>query len=57
MLGELVLSRSNETDAPPARGAIEPAGDVYRALAWAYPMMFVAMADRGRRRRVGHRVR
>jgi isoprenylcysteine carboxyl methyltransferase (ICMT) family protein YpbQ len=46
MLGELVLSRSNETTLR-RRGAIEPAGDVYRALAWAYPMMFVAMAIEG----------
>jgi len=43
MLGELILSRSNETTLR-RRGAIEPAGDVYRALAWAYPMMFVTMA-------------
>ena len=46
MLGELILSRSNETRLR-RRGAIEPAGDVYRALAWAYPMMFVAMAIEG----------
>lgn len=46
MLGELVLSRSNETTLR-RRGAIEPAGDVYRALAWAYPMMFVTMAIEG----------
>jgi len=46
MLGELILSRSNETTLR-RRGAIEPAGDVYRVLAWAYPMMFVAMAIEG----------
>ncbi len=46
MLGELILSRSNEQTLR-ERGAIEPAGDVYRALAWAYPMMFVAMAIEG----------
>ncbi len=46
MLGELILSRSNEQTLR-ARGAIEPPGDVYRALAWAYPMMFVAMAIEG----------
>lgn len=46
MLGELILSRSNEQILR-RRGAIEPAGDVYRALAWAYPMMFVAMAIEG----------
>ena len=46
MLGELILSRSHEQTLR-ARGAIEPAGDVYRALAWAYPGMFVAMAIEG----------
>src|SRR5258705_5651301 len=46
MLGELILSRSNEL-ALRQRGAIEPSGDVYRTLAWAYPMMFVAMAIEG----------
>jgi methyltransferase len=46
MFGELILSRSNEQTLR-ARGAIEPAGDVYRALAWAYPMIFVAMATEG----------
>lgn len=46
MFGELILSRSNEQTLR-ARGAIEPAGDVYRALAWVYPMMFVAIAIEG----------
>lgn len=46
MLGELIRSRSNERSLR-RRGAIEPAGDVYRALAWVYPMMFVAMAIEG----------
>jgi len=46
MLGELILSRSNEKTLR-RRGAIEPAGDVYRTLAWAYPMMFVVMAIEG----------
>ena len=46
MLGELILSRSNERILRRS-GAIEPSGDVYRALAWAYPMMFVAMAVEG----------
>jgi methyltransferase len=46
MLGELMLSRSNEQILR-RRGAVEPGGDVYRALAWAYPMMFVAMAIEG----------
>jgi methyltransferase len=30
-----------------ARGAIEPPGDVYRGMAWAYPLCFVAMAIEG----------
>jgi methyltransferase len=46
MLGELILSRSNEQTLR-ERGAIEPAGDVYRVLAWGYPMLFVAMAIEG----------
>lgn len=43
MLGELALSRSHEAVLR-ARGAVEPSGDVYRQLAWAYPLAFVAMA-------------
>ena len=46
MLGELMLSRHNE-GVLRSRGAIEPAGDVYRTLAWAYPGMFVLMAIEG----------
>jgi methyltransferase len=46
MVGELVLSRSNEQILR-VRGAIEPGGDVYRALAWAYPAMFVLMGVEG----------
>jgi methyltransferase len=46
MLGELILSRSNEKTLR-RRGAIEPAGDVYRALAWVYPMTFVGMGIEG----------
>jgi methyltransferase len=46
MGGELMLSRSNER-ALKLRRAREPDGDVYRALAWAYPMMFVLMAIEG----------
>ena len=46
MAGELIRSRFNEQILR-RRGAIEPAGDVYRSLAWAYPAMFVAMAVEG----------
>lgn len=46
MAGELVLSRANERILR-GRGAIEPRGDVYRTLAWAYPMMFVLMTIEG----------
>ena len=46
MLGEALLSRSNERDLR-ARGALEPAGDVYAAMAWAYPAAFVAMGIEG----------
>jgi methyltransferase len=46
MVGELLLSRRNER-ALRRRGAIEPGGDVYRTLAWAYPGMFVVMAVEG----------
>ena len=46
MAGELILSRSNEQILR-RRGAIEPGGDVYRTLAWAYPLMFVLMAVEG----------
>ena len=46
MVGELMLSRSNERILR-RRGAVEPAGDVYRTLAWAYPTMFMAMAIEG----------
>ena len=46
MAGELMLSRANEQILR-RRGAVEPAGDVYRTLAWAYPAMFVLMAIEG----------
>jgi methyltransferase len=46
MAGELVLSRSNERILR-RRGALEPGGDVYRTLAWAYPGMFALMAIEG----------
>jgi methyltransferase len=46
MLAELTRSRRNERDLR-RRGAFEPEGDVYRALAFIYPLMFVAMAVEG----------
>jgi methyltransferase len=46
MLGELVVSRANERTLR-AMGAVEPADDVYRAMAWAYPACFVAMGLEG----------
>ena len=46
MLAELIRSRRNERELR-RRCAVEPPGDVYRALAFAYPLMFVAMAAEG----------
>jgi methyltransferase len=46
MLAELTRSRRNERELR-RRGAVEPHGDVYRALAFLYPLMFVAMAVEG----------
>jgi methyltransferase len=46
MLAELTRSRRNERELR-RRGAVEPQGDVYRALAFVYPLMFVAMAVEG----------
>lgn len=46
MLAELRLSRANER-ALRAQGAIEPADDVYAAMAWAYPIGFLAMGIEG----------
>jgi methyltransferase len=46
MLAELRRSRANERLLR-ARGAVEPAGDVYRAMAVVYPIIFVAMAVEG----------
>lgn len=46
MLGEMALSVHNER-ALRARGAVEPAGDVYGTMRWAYPMAFVAMVGEG----------
>ena len=46
MLVEMQLSRFNERRLR-AQGAAEPADDVYRTMAWAYPASFVAMAAEG----------
>jgi methyltransferase len=46
MLAEWRRSRANER-ALRQRGAVEPPGDVYRAMAVVYPGMFVVMAVEG----------
>jgi len=46
MAGEAVLSSYNASLLR-ARGAVEPPGDVYRTMQWAYPAAFVAMALEG----------
>jgi methyltransferase len=46
MLGETILSRHNERVLR-ARGAVEPAEDVYPYMQVAYPGAFVAMAGEG----------
>jgi methyltransferase len=46
MLAELKRSRANERLLR-QRGAVEPSGDVYRALAIVYPGLFVLMAAEG----------
>jgi methyltransferase len=46
MAGEAVLSRVNEA-ALRRQGAIEPEGDVYRTMQWAYPGAFLAMIAEG----------
>jgi methyltransferase len=46
MAGEAVLSAFNERVLR-SRGAVEPAGDVLRAMLVAYPSCFVAMAIEG----------
>lgn len=46
MLVETALSRSNERRLRRA-GAVEPPGDVYRAMAVVYPASFVAMGAEG----------
>jgi methyltransferase len=46
MLIEMWISVSNERGLR-ARGAIEPADDVYRAMSWTYPVSFLAMGLEG----------
>jgi len=46
MAGEAALAAHNERVLR-TRGAIEPAGDVYATMRWAYPACFVAMAIEG----------
>jgi methyltransferase len=46
MLAELQLSRYNERTLR-ALGAVEPRDDVYRTMAWVYPLLFVLMALEG----------
>ncbi len=46
MLAEMQLSRYNERRLR-ARGAVEPPDDVYRTMAWVYPVSFVAMGFEG----------
>lgn len=47
MMGaEALISRRHEQDLR-RRGAIEPSGDVYAVMQWAYPAVFVAMAAEG----------
>ena len=46
MAGEAVLSAHNAALLR-ARGAVEPPGDVYRTMRWAYPLAFAAMALEG----------
>jgi len=46
MLGETLLSAHNARLLR-ARGGVEPPGDVYRTMQWAYPACFIAMACEG----------
>lgn len=46
MSAEALISRRNERRLR-RRGAIEPPGDVYQRLRWAYPAVFMAMAGEG----------
>jgi methyltransferase len=46
MLAELLVSRANERSLL-ARGAMEAPDDVYRVMAWIYPLAFVASGIEG----------
>src|SRR5258706_1340129 len=46
MAGEAMLSRAHEA-ALRAQGAVEPNGDVYATMFWAYPACFVVMGVEG----------
>ena len=46
MAGEAALSAHNERVLR-SRGAVEPSGDVYDTMRWAYPACFAAMALEG----------
>jgi methyltransferase len=46
MLGESLIARRHERRLR-QRGAVEPPGDVYAMMRWAYPGAFVAMAVEG----------
>lgn len=46
MAGEALLSSANEARLR-REGAVEPPGDVYGTMRWAYPMSFIAMAVEG----------
>ncbi len=46
MLAESLVSRSHERTLR-QQGAVEPPGDVYATMQWAYPGAFVAMAVEG----------
>ena len=46
MAGEMLWSRGNERELR-RQGAAEPSGDVYRAMAWVYPLSFVAIGIEG----------
>ena len=46
MLAEAMISRAHERTLR-AQGAVEPAGDVYPTMRWAYPACFVAMGVEG----------
>ena len=46
MVAELIRSRDNERILR-RDGAVEPAGDVYLAMAWVYPLLFPVMGVEG----------